>query len=219
MTDIIIATYKKKEEIQDQIDKIEANTSEKHRIIATCQPLSAAKNRNYGLSFANSSIIIMMDDDIIGFYEGWLTDLIHPFEIYPNCILTSARLFDRNKNIIHMMGANGIPSTNGFYKSNKFFNDKFYRVATACIAFRKNTVRYNEDFIGSGYEDTSYMNRLNIAFPNSYMMINNNCKLIHLNEEKEQGGKNFEHNKKTYLKEFPDDPSVINQRDWTKRKI
>lgn len=216
-TDIIIATNKSREKIQAQITEIENNTPEPHRIIATCQPLSAAKNRNFGLECADSSIIIMCDDDITGYYKGWLSDMISPFSSHPDCILLSARLLDKNKNIAHMMGVYGVPNK-GLHRASKFWNNRYYRVATACIAFRKNSVRFNDDFIGSGYEDTSFMNRINLSFPESYMLINNNCYLIHLNEEKGQGGENFNHNKSTYLKEFPGDPTVINQCDWTMRK-
>ena len=67
--DIIIATCKTKDEVNGLISEITLNTPEPHRIIATCQPLSASKNRNFGLSYANSDIIVMCDDDMTGFLQ------------------------------------------------------------------------------------------------------------------------------------------------------
>jgi hypothetical protein len=218
MVDIIIATNKLKEEINCQIKEIKSNTPEDHRIIATCQPLSASKNRNYGLSYANTDIIIMTDDDVTSFYKGWLTDLIKPMLDDLSIMVCAPRLLDKNRNYGHMMGGSKIPKDNGVYESERFRYKNYYRLPTALIAFRKNNILFDENFIGSGYEDSDWCNQLNINFPDKKMVINNNCKLVHINEEKNQGGRYFEHNKAYYLQKYPDDPTVINQKDWTKRK-
>lgn len=217
--DIIIPTNKKLEDVKNQIEEIDNNTPEDHRVIATCQPLSAARNRNYGLSYANSDIMIMIDDDITGFYAGWLTDLTRYMLKDNSLLICSARLLNKNLEIAHMMGANKVPRNGiGIYEAERFSYKNYYRIATACFAMRKNNVLFDEKFIGSGYEDTDFCNQLNINYPDKKFMINCNCKLIHLNEEKNQGGPYFEHNKQYYLTKYPNDPTVINQKDWTLRK-
>lgn len=203
MTDIIIATCKNREEVQPMIDEIRNNTPEEHRIIATCQPLSASKNRNFGLSFANSEIIVMLDDDITGFYEGWLTDLLKLFE-EKNVILVSARLLDKNGKTNDNMGMR--------WKNE--IEDK--KVTTAAVAFRKNDLMFDEEFINSGYEDTDFMLRLGAEFPDMKFVIANNCRLIHLNEMKGQNDlKSFEHNRKYFISKHPG-KGAENQRQWTK---
>ena len=218
--DVILVTHKPKEEVQKNIDELEANTPETHRLIATCQPLSASQNRNYGLSWANSEVFVMLDDDITGFYEGWLTDMVAPFKELNNVIVSSARLLNPNRTTAHAMGCMKCINKEGICEAERFSYKNYYRVPTSCITVKNmgGTVKFDEKFVGSGYEDTDWMNQVNITYPNSIMTVNNNCRLIHLNEEKGQGGANFEHNKAHYLSKYPDDQTVINQKDWTLRK-
>ena len=133
-------------------------------------------------------------------------------------MVVAPRLLDKNRKIGHMMGSAKCPSDKGVHDVERFRYKNYQRLPTALIAFRKTHVRFDEGFVGSGYEDTAWMNEMNIAYPNKRMVINNECRLIHINEEKGQGGANFEHNKAHYLKLYPDDPTVVSQQDWTKRK-
>ena len=71
--DIILVTNKPFDKLK--IDSINKVTSDKHSFIYTGLDASASKNRNYGLSQVISDIFIMMDDDIEGFYDGWVEDL------------------------------------------------------------------------------------------------------------------------------------------------
>lgn len=209
--DIVIPTCKSYDSIRDLIDEIERSTPEQHRIIATCQMVSASKNRNYALKASLSEIIVMMDDDMTGFYPGWLSTLIEPMIKDASILVCSSRLLSVNKIPCQMMGGNAIPKDNGVYDAeNK-------RVATACIAIRRNDVLFDEGFIGSGYEDTCYMRDVASKYPDCRIVVNNDCRLIHNNEEKNQGGKYFEHNKAYYLSRWPDDEAVKNQKDWTNR--
>lgn len=216
--DICIPTYREFDQIQELINDIEYYTPENHRIIATCQLLSASKNRNYALSFVNSDIIIMLDCDIKGFYIGWLTNLIFPMLNDKDIIICSARLLDENKNVIHQMGAHFVPKDFiGIHVADTSAYKKYKRVATSCIAIRKNNVRFDEGFKGSGYEDTAYMNEINIKYPDKKIVINCNCKLIHMNEEKNQGGEYFKHNRDYYTSLYPDDIACKNMQDYTTR--
>jgi glycosyltransferase involved in cell wall biosynthesis len=187
-----------------------------YREIATCQiGQSASVNRNYGLEQVTSDIFVMMDDDITGFYPGWLTDLVQPMIDDPNIMVASIRCLDEKGNIGPMMGGGGMPVDSGVHDVRPSGYKDFKRVPTACIAVRKNPVRFDEGFKGSGYEDTAYLNRINEIYPGHRIVVNNNCKLIHLNNMVNQGGKYWEHNKKHYMSLFPDDTCVVNQSDWT----
>jgi glycosyltransferase involved in cell wall biosynthesis len=192
-------------------------------IIATCQRASAAVNRNYGLKQASSPIVVMLDDDISGFTPGWLTELLDPFYVYGqnmgDVALVSARLTDSLGQKVPMMGGNSNFNDNEVHPVNDSGYQGFKRVTTAAIAFQNpnGQVMFDEGFIGSGYEDTDWMNRMNIHHPNGKFLVTNRCRLVHANNEQNQGGKYFEHNKAHYLKNWPDDNQVKGQQDWTRK--
>jgi len=215
LVDIIIVSNRKEEELDGFFSSIVENTPESNRIIITCQPYSSSINRNMGLFAANTDIIAMLDDDIIGFYSGWLTDLIHPLLKDENVILSSARLTIDGEKPARMMGGK-VVSKCDIQDVDKSVFRGYKRVATACFAMRKNELIFDENFIGSGYEDTDFCNRLNMSYPGKRIVISNKCKLIHLNRMTNQGGNFFESNKSYYLSLYPDDKEVINQKDWTK---
>jgi hypothetical protein len=141
-------------------------------------------------------------------------------------IISSARLLNKDGKQGPMMCCGAIPMNRpGAHDLPNCGYRDYKRIPTACIAVRKNgikgmttvnTIRFDEGFKGSGYEDTTYMNYTNLLFPSMKMKLNNNCKLIHLNNMANQGGKNWEHNKKRYLELFPDDETIIGQTDWTR---
>jgi glycosyltransferase involved in cell wall biosynthesis len=128
---------------------------------------SRSYNRNYYLDRADGDIIILMDDDITGFYDGWEQDLIKPLE--DNSIsIVSARLVDEQGKNIPMM----------------FDGTKYNIVPTGCIAFRKTGVRFDENYTEYGYEDTDFCRQMELIYPNKKTLINNNCKLVHLTIDK-----------------------------------
>lgn len=215
--DIILVTNKRKTEMVSKIKQICGTVSEDHNLIYTGLDGSASVNRNYGMSKVVSDIYIMMDDDIEGFDDGWVEILVKPFND-ENVAVVSARLINKNGANGHMMGDNRI-YREGVYETKRSSYKNYMRIPTACIALRKdNNLQFDSGFIGSGYEDTDYMNRLSKLFPEKRAVINNHCKLIHHNEEKNQGEGYFQHNKKYYLSLYPDDHTAINQKDWTQRK-
>lgn len=216
---IIFVSNKSVVESQNKIKELESKSS--NDIILTCIDQSASKNRNYGLSQLEGEdrYVIMIDDDIEGFYDGWDIDLLTPLFEDETIMCVSARLIRNNGRYAPMMNDNHIYDP-GAYNVRKSSYRGYMRPPTACIGLRVEylkDIKFDENFIGSGYEDTDFFNKLNAAYPEKRIVINNNCKVIHHNEEKNQGGKYFEHNKRYYLSLYPKDTTVINQEDWTQQ--
>lgn len=192
---IIIPTCKTPIEIAPLMCNVEG-FSQGCKIIATCEKVSAAVNRNKGLTLARwcepygivFGIVIMLDDDIAGFYPGWWQDLIKPLED-SSIVLVSARLADINGNPGPMMFAGDI---------NAPYLTCVPRVPTACIAFRDTGILFDERFKGSGFEDDDFCAKLFKQYPDGKVVINNKCKMIHVNEQKNQGGATFEENRKLF---------------------
>lgn len=214
--DIILITNNKPSSMISKIKELDNTVSDEHSLIFTGLDASASVNRNIGLSKVTSDIFIMLDDDVEGFYNGWVEDLVKPMLKEEDILVISARLINQDGSVGAMMGDNKV-SKAGTWLARPNSYKGYVRLPTACLAVRKNDVRFDEGFIGSGYEDTDYFNKLNECFPRKKIMINNDCRLIHYNVQKNQGGEYFEHNKKYYLSLYPDDTSAKNQKDWTKR--
>lgn len=189
MIDIVIPTCKVKEIVRVQIEEIEKNTPEENRIIASCIFASASINRNYVHAKTENEFVVMLDDDITGFYPGWGTDIIQPLKDNPNIFFASARLLKPDKTVGFMMASK---------KSLDGDLEEVPRIPTACFAYRRKEMDelmgfHNETslpfdimFKGSGWEDNAICYDLKKKFPGAKIVINNKCKLIHINEEKEQ---------------------------------
>lgn len=212
--DIIFVTYKRREDVEEALSEL-LRYSNGCRLIFTGREAPASVNRNVGLAQAQSDIVIMIDDDMAGFYDGWTDDLVAPLLSNPEIVLTSARLLNPDGSLGPCLGANGL-ATSGVVEAKKF-GSGWYRLPTACVAIRKAAaaIKFDEGFIGSGYEDTDWMNRLTAAFPDKKMILNNDCKLVHYHQAKKQGGTYFAHNKARYLAKWPDDTAVQRDTDWT----
>ena len=76
------------------------------------------------------------------------------------------------------------------------------KVPTACVAFRNDGLRFDEHFIGSGFEDDDFCKQHKAKNPFAKFVIANNVKLIHENEMKNQSGKFWEHNKIVFEKKW-----------------
>ena len=211
MINILIPTCKEYEEINPLIKELEENTPEEHKIIASCQPLCASANRNLCHENAESEIIISMDDDMTGFYKGWLTDLIEPLQA-ENIATVSARFLQPDGKPAHMMWC-GESMDNNIQIVDKF--------PTACFAYRKkmfdmiksnkdypDNIPYDEHFKGSGFEDDDICIIIKKMFPDMRFVVNNKCKLTHKNEMKNQKGTNWELNKKYIIRKYPWHPIV-----------
>lgn len=199
--DIIVVSNKTEDELAPQICEIEGYLDslkfEVKNLIKTCLPVSASINRNYGLLQAESEFVIMIDDDIFGFKHGWIDDMIVPL-LSVDHVINSSRLVTPSGEKAIMQGD---------YRTQDVIQTVPV-LPTATIAFRGELVKslprlngrehrqvFNEEYIGSGFEDTQFFIEFCTTFQNSRLTINNNVKLIHTNEMKNQRGKFWEHNK------------------------
>lgn len=196
MYDIIIPSCKPYSFLMILINSIREHDTEKCNYIATGFNASAAANRNMGIHEAmktDNPYIIMIDDDIGGFYPGWQKDLCAPFEDL-DVRLSSARLINLDGTLSEMMGTPADLSKKLLYlKPINAYGKRFKTIPSAAIAFRKKDIadiRFNYDFIGSGFEDTHFCWQLNQKYPNCEMVVNNECKLIHYHEMKNQNQNN-----------------------------
>lgn len=193
--DIIIPSCKTEYECRGQLDQIKITRKTKGDIIFTGLKESASKNRNYGLEQSSSDIVIMLDDDIIGFYEGWDLDLIKYLDPI-KCRFIAGRLLDTNSQLGPMNGVIRSLDHLDYYKADG------NEVPTAVCAFYKEDIRFDENYIGSGFEDTDYCRQIMKKYPESEVRINNICKLIHTHEMKNQSGKYMIHNKEYFCNKW-----------------
>ena len=193
MTDILIPTNKPYNKIARQIKAIDESVSGEYTINPTCFNASSPVNRNYSLIHATSDIVIMIDDDIWGFFPGWADKLIEPFSDL-NVVMVSARLM-KTKTAYGVMMDIPLDLTNTLYEVPKFYNIKDKNtgntvsvkgVPSACIAFRNDGIRYDENYVGAGFEDTHMCLELCCKYPNGKFLIHNEVKLLHKNEMKNQ---------------------------------
>lgn len=197
MVEIIIPTLKKRYELKKQIEAIES-TGDNCEILVTGLPASAAVNRNCGLRKTRGEIVIMLDDDIGGFYPGWTKDMIKPLEDDSCVFISSSRLRTSDGFYAHCMG---MPDGFPLYPLVRDAADGL--VPTAAIAMRRTIMIFDMNFIGSGFEDTAYCLDLRDMFPYAKIVVNNGCALIHHNEMKNQGGEIWEYNRNYFLTRFP----------------
>ncbi len=186
--DIIIPTCKNEADVAPLLSELQGQ-SLGCRTFATCRKVSAAINRNLGLVWAQGSIAIMVDDDIAGFSPGWWRELVRPLEENPNIAIVSARLMKPSGGFGPMMF--------GGDKNAPGITD-VPRCPTACIAFRNDGTRFNEAFIGCGFEDDDFCAQLARRYPASRVVINNRVRVFHANEMKNQIGDIYEKNKRTF---------------------
>jgi len=182
---VIIPSFRTREELSAQVCEVEGTVSDGWNVIPTCQPGSAAHNRNYGLKqVEEGSTVIMVDDDISGFKPGWTEKMIELLQD-PSIVMVSARLINRDGTPAPMMFM-GTPVGNCC---------QVPRCPTAAIAFRHEGIMFDENFIGSGYEDDDFCAKIAEKHPKGMVFIHNEVRLVHANEQKNQGGEYMEKNK------------------------
>lgn len=174
MIDIIIPTNKPSHKLKAIMNKAFECAGSNFRIMATCFNASAATNRNYGLNQATSEIVIMIDDDIRGFFPGWAEKLMQPLLENRDVVMVSARLM-KSKCVLGVM-MNIKPDL-----SKEVVEVPDRMLPSACIAFRNDGTRFDEGYIGASFEDTDHCMQLNQKYPNAKYLIHNGVKLIHLN--------------------------------------
>lgn len=207
---IAIPTCKTEAELIPLLQEIRETVSTNIRelkLIHTCYPGSAAKNRNIALDkIAEYEPVIMLDDDVTGFRHGWDEELIRPLYqgstgIHSDVALVSARLFNSKGVPAHMMGDN-------YDMTQALVEVDAKRLPTACIAFIKDSgIRFDEQFIGSGFEDDDFCKQLQENYPNGRFVINNKVVVVHKNEMKNQKTGFWYYNKAYYLRKWTDETS------------
>lgn len=187
LVDIVIPSCKELDQIAGQIQHIKS-LYPCNRIIPVCGKRSAAENRNLAHGYVTARYAIMMDDDISGFFQGFVERLTAPLTEDPNIALVSARLTKQDgKTPNHMMASK-------LDLSGK--TEEVSRIPTSCFAYRKRDLDaligfhnstsfpFDEGFKGSGWEDDALCADMKKKFPECKFIIVNDCKLIHTNEMK-----------------------------------
>jgi len=179
--DIIIPSCKRVDNPQviQQLEHIKKTRVTPGQIIFTGIKQSAAVNRNAGLLRAQTQIVIMLDDDITDFTPGWDLRLVTPLLENPELMIVSARFREKSGGWHDVMG-------NVLNYDAPYVHTLHNLTPTATIAFRKSDIKFDETYIGSGYEDTDFCLQMQQKFPRKKVAIVNLCVLTHLHEAKEQ---------------------------------
>lgn len=192
--DIIIPTCNPWGDVAKQAGEAIATAGIRPNLIATCQEGSAAQNRNRGLEQARSPIRIMVDDDIARFSMDWAGRLVDVLETRPECEMVSAFLVNPDDTPAVMMGYTR-PRGGGIHEADG------PHLISACCAIRNNVLRFDEGYIGSGWEETDYCMQLRRMAPACTLLIDEDVRVVHLNEQKNQA-EHFEQNKKLYVSKW-----------------
>ena len=178
MLDIIIPTCKQFRMVSDLVRDLRL-AEPTANVLATCRDESAAKNRNYGLDATINPFIVMVDDDIEGFGYGFASQLICSLLTSLDCAMMSARLMNKNCEFGLMCG-NVEQKTTGISTALSNY------LPSACVAFERSDLRFGEEYIGSGFEDQDYCRQISELNDKARFLVNNDVKVIHRNEMKNQ---------------------------------
>lgn len=195
---ILIPTYLERDRIADLIAEIEANSPD-NTVYASCTKASASVNRNLCLDQLRvGETAIMLDDDIRGFYRGWIADLLVGLNL-PNAVAVSARLLNPDGTF----GPTCSRCMKAFPKEIAVKKGRNSVLPTAAIAFVHRGHRFDNAYIGSGFEDSDWMAEYAKADRQAVFVQSNRCALIHLNQMKEQKGENWRHNESYFFGKWP----------------
>ncbi len=175
---IIIPTIKAEEELVELISQIKSTVEHDLNLIIVSGNRCEAKNRNIGLDKAKGKFIIMCDDDTESFPCGWDRDLIDALK-HTGASMVGARLLNYD-------GTLQKTNYRNFDLSKDFVEVR--TMITACCAFRNTELRFDENYKGSGYDDTDFCKQLGGKF-----FIVNKVKIVHRNECKNQFKKQNKH--------------------------
>ena len=192
---ILIPTCKTAQEIEPLLMTIR-ELSPGLEVHASCLRASASVNRNRCLEIVQrDEVAIMIDDDIAGFYGGWVHDLLIAMED-TSVVMVSARL----------LTPDGLRFGPTCSRVGAPYPDeievKFHWpcvLPTAAIAFRHQGHTFDEQYQGSGWEDNDWCLQYLTADPSCKFVQSNRCKLRHMNEMKNQHGPNWWHNRAHFM--------------------
>ncbi len=188
-------------ELTDLVDEIERTAGVPVNVIVTNATGSAAVNRNIGLERCATTIgdsMIMVDDDMERFPMGWARRLLEVLNNHPKCVMVSPQLARPNGKPGLMIGGVHIQREGVTAARER-------RLPTACVAIRRNNLRFDENYMGSGFEDDDYCAQLRMCCPNAQFLVCHDLWIVHRNEMKNQDypdGPNWEHNKALYKRKW-----------------
>ena len=182
---LTIPTIKKSSELESMISEIEKNSRSVNKIIVSCQEISAAKNRNLCLDLVESEIFIMIDDDISGFFPGWDIELTKLLLEREEVIAVTARAMKPDGTYGLMCGVDmDLENRKDDYGIVPKRIDVI--MPSMALAVRRSDLRFDENYRGSGWEDTDYLFQHFYRDLSVKFAIMNKCKLIHAREMKHQ---------------------------------
>ena len=170
---IIIPTIKTEEEITSLISEIKSSVVHELELIIASGKRGAAANRNIGLEKATGEFVIMCDDDIEQLPYGWDRDLIDALK-KTGASMVGARLLNPNGSLQRTNYRN--------YDLSKDFVEVRRMIAALC-AFKNTTLRYDENYLWWGREDTDFCKQLGGKF-----FVINTVRVVHRNEHKNPYG-------------------------------
>lgn len=191
---IIIPTCKTENEVAGLVEEINRRSTGEFEVIATCLPSSAAANRNNGMERARYDIVVMVDDDVCDLPYGWNQRLVLAL-IEENAAMASARLMRPDGRIGALMGAAAFNLGERTIAAER-------KLATACVAFRKTDLRFDESFVGSGFEDDDICFQMRKKNPSSKFIVENAVTVTHLNEMKNQRGEYHNRNRAHFVSKW-----------------
>lgn len=202
--DIVVPAYKPNENLQRLLSEIAEKTVPPYNLIVVGRQQSAAKNRNEGLSASHNPYVIMCDDDIANLSPGWNRELVLAIRENPEIAAISARLMAAD-------GSAGRNTANHFDLKRRIAEVEM--IPTACCIFRNNEIWFDERYIRAGWEDTDYFMQLRQKYGGK-LAIANTIRVTHLNEEKNGGGVENQHNRDLWFakwapEECEKDPAEI----------
>lgn len=184
---VIIPTCRSAVEVAPQVCELEGFCWP-NPVVATCLPGSAAFNRNRGLDLAKTPLVVMVDDDVYGFYPGFAEKLLQVLADF-NTPAVSARLLNPDGSAGPMMDIGTVIPGQVLQEGNL--------VPTAAVAFRNDGLRFDEAYQGSGWEDTDFCQQLKRKYPQPFR-VHNGVRLYHRNEKKSQDGEVWNKNRAHY---------------------
>lgn len=195
---ILIPTCKQLGALSPLLKALEAIET-KEDVCPSCFPESAAINRNICLTHVEvGEVAVMIDDDIEGFYPGWVDDLTAPLLRNESIVMVSARLLNPD-------GSLG-PTCSRCYDAEpdevEVTSNGVCVLPTAAIAFRHRGHLFDEKFLGSGFEDNDWCMQYLRDDPGSRFIQSNRCRLIHRNEMKNQKGAYWKHNQAYFFNKW-----------------
>jgi hypothetical protein len=122
------------------------------------------------------------------FPAGWAKRLVEVIASRPNAVMVSPQLKSPNGGPGPMMGDCQVRKEGITAARQK-------KLPTACVVIRKNELRFDVNFLGSGWEDDDYCLQLRQKYPQAEFLVCHDVWIVHRNEMKNQGGENWKKNK------------------------